>query len=786
VAQSTQNLFAKISHGLRRDRDLPVSERLRKGVRLVTGSIAARLALRECDLVGPGARVSGQVRVENRGSISIGPGLSLVGSFIPVELLTAEQGRIELGSGVWINFGCVFSARAHVKVGDESHFGQHCIIADSENPETTQPDPFEAKPIEIGKRVWVAGRVTIRPGVKIGDDAVITAGSVVETDIPAGVIAGGVPARVLRSINEAPAAVAATKAEIKANGAPAAAAVMAPPVVEPKSFGSLISDSTVDELAGELAAPGVHPPLGAWVAPFGQVQQMLLGEPHEGFADFALIWVRPETVAPSFARVMAHEAVDEATLLAEVDAFTALIERAAPKYKLVFVPSLVLPPWIRGRGMTDLRPGGVQRSLLALNTRLADNLHKLGNVFMLDGARWYQAGGYQAKDHKAWYLGKMSANTAIMAEAAADIRAAVAGAAGGARKLLVLDLDDTMWGGIVGDVGWEGLKLGGLDAEGEAHVDFQRAVKALKRRGVVLAIASKNEESVALEAIRTHPEMVLREEDFVAWKINWTDKAKNILDLTQELNLGLQSVVFIDDNPVERARVREALPEVLVPEWPQEKHLYPSALHELRVWDAPSLSEEDLLRTQMYQQERAREQLQQQLGSVDDWLKSLEIKVKAEPLAPGNLTRAAQLLNKTNQLNLTTRRLTDAELMEWTRGPNRSFWAVSVSDRFGDAGLTGLVSLEVDGESATVVDYVLSCRVMGRRVEETMVHMLVTAAKAAGARTLTAKLLPTKKNKPCLTFWQKSGFDSPEENVFRWDLDRNYELPHTIDLQWTR
>jgi FkbH-like protein len=775
--QQAQTLFSKISRGLKRDRDLPVTTRMLRGFNLVTRTLAARVALRECDAVGPGARLRGRARVSNLGSITIGADLSLIGSYIPLELLTTETGRIEIGSDVWINFGCVFSARQRVTVGDHTHFGQHCIVADSDTPETSVASPLEAKPIEIGKNVWLAGRVTVRPGVKIGDGAVITAGSVVESDIPAGVVAGGIPARVLRKVIEdaADPAVAAAKAAPRAPEP-------APVVVPPRSFGTLISDFTIDELADELRAPGVHAPAGADVAPFGQVTQMLMGEPKADFKDFAVVWVRPEGLAPSFLRVLDHETVSDEALVSEVQAFCSLVERAAGKYKVVFVPTAVLPPWRRGLGMTDVREGGLARSLMKINSALADGLSKLSNVFVLDAQRWFQSAGYQTDGSKAWYLGKMAASRAVMAEASADIRAALSGLSGGARKLLVLDLDDTMWGGIVGDVGWEGLRLGGLDGEGEAFVDFQRGVKALKRRGVILAIASKNEESVALEAMRSHPEMVLRQEDFVAWKINWHDKAKNILDLTTQLNLGLQSVVFIDDNPVERARVREALPEVLVPEWPREKYLYPAALHQLRCFDAPALSEEDLARTRMYQEERQREQLQQDLGSVDDWLKSLEIKVRAEPLTAGNLTRATQLLNKTNQLNLSTRRLTEAELTAWASAPNHRFWALSVSDRFGDAGLTGLLSIELDQSGARVVDYVLSCRVMGRRVEETMVHMAVAAARGH-AKTLTATLLPTAKNKPCLTFWKQSGFTENEGLVFTWDLSQEYQLPATIHLE---
>jgi FkbH-like protein len=349
---------------------------------------------------------------------------------------------------------------------------------------------------------------------------------------------------------------------------------------------------------------------------------------------------------------------------------------------------------------------------------------------------------------------------------------------------LVLDLDDTLWGGIVGDQGWQNLKLGGHDSQGEAFVDFQRLVKDLTRRGVVLGICSKNEESVALEAIRQHPQMVLREQDFVGWRINWRDKAQNIAELAAELNLGLQSVVFIDDNPVERARVREALPEVLVPEWPEDKLLYPSAFLQLRCFDAPAVSREDAERTKMYAEERQRESAKAQVGSVEDWLKGLQMQVTVEPLSASNLARTAQLLNKTNQMNLSTRRLTEGELQAWAQQPRRQLWALSVRDKFGDAGLTGIVSMEAEGDVCAVVDFVLSCRVMGRRVEETMVHLAVAHAQRHGLSKVRAKLMPTAKNKPCLDFWkQQSRFSAGAEDELFWDAKAAYPAPDCIALR---
>jgi len=745
------HLLSKIQNGLQRDRDLPLGERLRKGLRLLAETAAARALLRDCDAVGPGTRVAGRPRIANAGSIEIGGEVVLTSTFSPVELITAPGGRIEIGKGTWINFGATISAARLVRIGERSQIGQYSIVADSDLPGGDDP-----RPVEIGADVWIAGRVTVLPGARIGDGSVITAGSVVSGEIPAGVVAGGIPARVLRSLKEAPQQAQAPS-----------------PRPEPRHRAVLIADFTISELARQLDGDEV-PRVASEEAPFGQVAQTLLAESF-GDADVAVIWTRPESAIASFARLLAFEPVDERELLAEVDAFCALVKKACGRLRAAFVPTWTLPRWQRGLGLGEGRVGGAARALCAINLRLMEGLSSAPNVHVLNAEPWLQApgGGYHPK---LWYLGKVPFHDAVFAEAARDVKAALRGLSGQARKLVVVDLDDTLWGGIVGDVGWEGLELGGHDADGEAFVDFQRALKDLTRRGVVLAIASKNEESVALEAIRKHPEMVLRDNDFVAFRINWNDKARNISEIAAELNLGLSSVVFIDDNPAERGRVREALPEVLVPDWPLERTLYPSALLSLRCFDSPALTAEDAQRTALYAEERQRSRLQQQVGSIDEWIAGLGLRVRVEPLAGENLTRAAQLLNKTNQMNLSTRRLTEPELRRWAGGAGRSFWTVHVADRFGDAGLTGLLSLEANGKSARIIDFVLSCRVMGRRVEETMLHVAVAHAQRLRLSSVEAHYLPTPKNKPCLSFWQRSGFRAQDER-FVWDLEQSYPLP---------
>jgi FkbH-like protein len=279
--------------------------------------------------------------------------------------------------------------------------------------------------------------------------------------------------------------------------------------------------------------------------------------------------------------------------------------------------------------------------------------------------------------------------------------------------------------------------------------------------------------------------MVLRKNDFAGWRINWNDKAQNIADLMKELNLGLDSAVFLDDNPLERARIAEALPDVMVPDLPNNVMLYPSALRRLDCFDSPAVSNEDRRRTALYTAERERRtnfMRADDVGSLDEWLHTLQIKVYAELISNINRKRAGQLLNKTNQMNLTTRRMTETDLEAWTNGHSREFWTFRVSDKFGEAGLTGIASVERIGDEAVITDYVLSCRIIGRRVEEAIVHQIAESARKLGAKKLKAIYKPTMKNQPCLDFWRNSGFEHEGANIFVWDLGKPYPKPEAIEL----
>ena len=541
----------------------------------------------------------------------------------------------------------------------------------------------------------------------------------------------------------------------------------------------LISDFNLEVLGRSLTRDESYP-VAVASAPFGQVFPALLstkGDP----AEFAMVWTSPEKTIPGFEDVLRAGKIDEERLNHELDEFVHCLQEAQKQFRAVFVVSWTLPSYLRGNGILGMKKQGLRRVLLGLNLSLAEKLEDLPGVYLLDGQRWMDS-GKNSYSPKLWYLTKSPYQPHVFDAAAQDLKAAIAAVLGNSRKLLVLDLDNTLWGGVVGDLGWDNLRLGGHDYVGEAFVDFQRALKSLRNRGVLLAIASKNDESVALDALAKHPEMVLRAEDFAARRINWNDKAANIVELAEELNLGLQSVVFIDDNPAERARVREALPEVFVPEWPDDKTLYASTLAELGCFDSAHVTAEDASRSDMYAAETSRKRARASFTSVEDWLHSTQTVVKVEEFSGANRERVAQLLNKTNQMNLSTRRLSSRELEAWMQPQNRKLWAFRVSDRFGDSGLTGIVSLEVEAGRASIIDFVLSCRVFGRNVERVMLACAAQYGATLGLKDLQAHYRPTPKNGPCLNFLKSCGFAVENENVYVWQLKQTYPFPEGIEI----
>ena len=333
---------------------------------------------------------------------------------------------------------------------------------------------------------------------------------------------------------------------------------------------------------------------------------------------------------------------------------------------------------------------------------------------------------------------------------------------GATAKVLVLDLDNTCWGGVIGEDGMAGIKLG-PEYPGAAFLALQQVALDLHGRGVVLAVCSKNNDADAMEVINTHPEMRLRAEHFSAMRINWTDKAENLRAIAQELNLGLDALVFVDDNPAERERVRQALPQVRVLDLPADPMEYAGALRACPWFEQLSLSDEDRERGRYYSQERERRQLADDVGGLDGFLRSLEMTAEVAAVDALSLARTAQLTQKTNQFNLTTRRYGEEDIAARIADDRWIVRTLRVRDRLGDSGIVCVGMVELEGNVARVDALLMSCRVIGRGVETAFMAALISAARDAGASVMEGWYLPTAKNPPCAGFYADHGFEKISE-----------------------
>jgi FkbH-like protein len=324
-------------------------------------------------------------------------------------------------------------------------------------------------------------------------------------------------------------------------------------------------------------------------------------------------------------------------------------------------------------------------------------------------------------------------------------------------KVLALDLDNTLWGGVIGEDGLDGIKLG-HEYPGAAYLELQRVILDLRDRGVLLAICSKNNPRDALEVFERHPHMLLKQEHFAALKINWEDKASNLRAIARDLNLGSDSIAFFDDNPAEREFVRAHAPEVMVLDFPSEPTKLAETLRSAAVFERLTLSSEDRERSRYYAQDRQRAELEASSSSLEDFYRSLELVVELSPVADGTLARTAQLTQKTNQFNLTTRRYGEPEIAALRNDPGVDVLTVRTSDRFGDNGLVGVAIVKRSEDAAELDTLLLSCRVIGRTIETALLAHVIESERARGATRLLGKFVATKKNGPARDFFPKHGF----------------------------
>jgi FkbH-like protein len=410
--------------------------------------------------------------------------------------------------------------------------------------------------------------------------------------------------------------------------------------------------------------------------------------------------------------------------------------------------------------------------------RLLFDVNGLANLV---GQAAWSAGRY-------WYAAKYPFATAMIPLYADHLMRILAAQMGRSRRVLVLDLDNTMWGGIVGDDGVEGLALGTGTPLGETYTALQRMALSYKERGIILCVSSKNDEAIALDAFRNHPEMILREEDIVAFRVNWDDKAANIKAISDMVDLGLDSFVFLDDNPAERKRVRDALPLVAVPELPEDPSEWISVFQAAGYFEQPGFSREDQLRAGFYKANARRAAQLERIGNHDDYLRSLDMTLSIAPFDAAGRKRIAQLIAKSNQFNVTTRRYSETEVAALQSSPDALTLQARLQDMFGDNGMISVVICLQRERRWEIDTWIMSCRVLGRRVEEAILQYLVQRASAAGITELIGRYIPTAKNGLVRDHFSKLGFVRIEaqpggETIWRLAVG-NYcdkDLPMKVD-----
>jgi FkbH-like protein len=502
-----------------------------------------------------------------------------------------------------------------------------------------------------------------------------------------------------------------------------------------------------------------------WFGPFGQLEQLVLD-------DASPLWQQAPDVVWIAARLqdvdrhLVHEApaIGPAATRQRLDAIrgrlVGLARAARDKHRASILVSNLAQEADHDLNVFDANdPDGFVYLLAECNRQLARDLAQVPDAHVFDYAgtlRTSGAGGWA--DPKLWYMARGACGSQSMAPLARSLSRAVGALVRPVAKCLVLDLDNTLWGGVLGDDGPEGIQLGD-DYPGNVFKDLQAALLGFRNRGFLLAIASKNDEQTVLDVLDSHPEMLLKREHFASIAVNWEPKPANLRRIAKALNIGLDSLVLLDDNPVERAAVRAELPMVQVVELPADPLGYLRALGELAAFDRPRLLEEDRKRADMYQSDSLRQQVASEASSVEEFLENLQMEARVGRCDATTLERIHQLIQKTNQFNLTTRRHNLDDIRRFMQSPDAAVAWLRLRDRYGDLGLVCVGIVErLDARTWVIDTLLMSCRVMGRHVEDAFLSYLAELARQGGAGMLRGILRPTAKNAPVRQFYSDHGF----------------------------
>jgi FkbH-like protein len=551
-------------------------------------------------------------------------------------------------------------------------------------------------------------------------------------------------------------------------------------------------DAMSPVLEGELVRAGFYPKL--YLGEYDGISQDLLDPQSALYAfgpDFIILAQWLETLAPRVAtRFLSFSA---SALDAEIDRVLGEIRGRLAALRQhstapVLLNNFVLPPY-PALGILDAQSDSYQAgSVLRLNHGLQQCAREFPDVYLVDLMGLTARIGYtQAFDERFWHIGRAPLSRTALTMLAREYVKFVRALRGRARKCLVLDCDNTLWGGVIGEDGIEGIKLGST-YPGSCYQAFQREILNLKDRGVILALCSKNNEEDVTDVIRSHPDMLLRKEDFATWQINWNDKVTNLRKIAAQLNLGLDALVFADDSRFECDFVRENLPQVEVIHLGEEPSAFTRLLNSGAHFDSLTLSYEDRVRTQMYQAEAQRQELQASATSLPEYLAQLQIVATLGSADDMTVPRIAQLTQKTNQFNLTTRRYSESEIRAFCAAPAVEVFYMKLRDRVSDLGLIGVAILKYEARMAQIDTFLLSCRALGRGAEECLLAHCLTRSGARGVSRLLGHYSHTSRNAQVADFYSRCGFarvsQSAEESTWEFQLNQApFTPPHWIQLE---
>jgi len=544
---------------------------------------------------------------------------------------------------------------------------------------------------------------------------------------------------------------------------------------------AILGSATTSHLPSGIRVAGLRRGLQIEVyeAPYGMYWQEIM-DPESGLHSF-----RPDVILLALgARHLAG--AEGSSVASALELMKTCWRHARASFHCQLLQQTILPvfPDLMGDNEERLASSpaaivaGINERLRAESEQEGVDLLALDRFSAVEGLNfWYQA--------DIWHRSKHEVHPRAAAMYGDHVARLIAAGRGRSAKCLVLDLDNTLWGGVIGDDGLEDIVLGQGNGMGEAFVDFQRYALALSERGVILAVCSKNDEKNALEPFEKHPEMVLKRSHISCFVANWTDKAANLRHIAKTLNIGLDALVFADDNPVERALIRRELPMVSVPELPEDPAGYVATIAAAGYFEGLKITEEDRVRNQLYQANAERERLKDSVTDMGSYLDSLHMTMIVQPFDTVGLVRVTQLINKTNQFNLTTQRLTEAEVSARMRDPGYITLQVRLTDRFGDNGVIAVLIARIQGAEAVIETWLMSCRVLGRRVEEACLNVLSERCVAQGVHRLIGVYCPTAKNDMVREMYRNLNFELVEiedSGASRWVLGLDGYVPSVVPM----